>query len=219
MMTSKVNNVLYSFRRCPYAIRARLALAACQIKCELREIKLSAKPAQLLKLSPKGTVPVLYIQDANKVLDESLDIMLWALKQNPSQNWLPKERIKQDEIWALIERNDYQFKPWLDKYKYPDRFPEQSADYYFEQASIHLKPLQLLLQSANCLGGKQYNLTDMAILPFVRQFAAVDRQKFDQNFPILTHWLDGFLASDLFKTVMVKYACWQDSQQKVYFPS
>jgi len=200
-------------------MRARLALTACNLQCELIEIKLASKPKQMLALSPKGTVPVLHFKESGKVLEESLDIMVWALGQNPEQNWLPHNKLKQNEIFKMIELNDHHFKPWLDKYKYASRFPEQSPEYYFQQASVYLKQLESSLHASKCLGGEGYNLADMAILPFIRQFAFVNRELFYQAFPTLARWLDDFLACELFKKVMVKYPVWQEGQQKVYFPA
>tara|TARA_R110002110_G_scaffold415857_1_gene658510 strand:+ start:13599 stop:14201 length:603 start_codon:yes stop_codon:yes gene_type:complete len=199
-------------------MRARLALAYSNIKCELREISLKAKPEVMLALSPKGTVPVLYLPDSKIVLEQSFDIMRWALKQNPTQTWLPENETQQKTILNLVYRNDEEFKPWLDKYKYASRFPEDNPINYFKNASIFLTEIEKHLEKNQYLGGQQVNLADMALLPFVRQFASVDRDLFDKNFPVLVPWLETFLQSDLFKSVMHKYPLWLDGHTTIYFP-
>lgn len=209
--------ILYSFRRCPYAIRARLALAYCGVTCELREVSLKAKPIEMLTLSPKGTVPVLFLPESKKILEQSLDIMLWALKQDQTQSWLIGTEAEQQSILKLIKQNDDEFKPWLDKYKYPSRFPEGDQTQYFENASIFLHDIEGLLDQNRYLGGKQPNLADMAILPFIRQFASVNRTLFNENFPALDPWLEDFLNATLFKKIMTKYAFWCPQQPTVYF--
>jgi glutathione S-transferase len=210
--------ILYSFRRCPYAMRARLALAYCNIKCGLREISLKSKPEEMLVLSPKGTVPVLYLPRSKTVLEQSFDIMLWALEQNPTQTWLTGDKVHQQSILDLIEQNDTQFKPWLDKYKYASRFPEQDPLHYFKNAGLYLKKIEKCLDDNQYLGGEQVNLADMATLPFVRQFASVDRELFDKNHPQLVYWLDTYLSSNIFETVMHKYPIWDPEQTIIYFP-
>src|SRR5690606_22351483 len=124
-----------------------------------------AKPTELLELSSKGTVPVLYLKDENKIIDESLDIMLWALSQYTGQTWLPASQIIQSQIFHLIHQNDCKFKKWLDKYKYAERHPEHSVEYYFDKASEFLSVLEAIIKNNNNLGGENYNLADMAILP------------------------------------------------------
>lgn len=200
-------------------MRARLALAYCNIKCELREVSLKAKPEEMLQLSPKGTVPVLYVENKNLILKQSLDIMLWALQQNKNQQWLPKEASSKQIIFDWIDKNDNEFKPWLDKYKYASRFPEKNQMHYFEQASVFLKLLEQNFRHNRYLGGKRVNLIDMAILPFIRQFASVDRIIFDAYFPKLAVWLDEFLNSPLFKKIMTKHMVWQHQQEIIFFPN
>jgi len=200
-------------------MRARLALAYCNIKCELREVSLKAKPEEMLQLSPKATVPVLYIENKKLILEQSLDIMLWALQQNKNQQWLQKETSSQQIIFDWIDKNDNEFKPWLDKYKYASRFPEQNQMHYFEQASVFLKLLEQNFRHNRYLGGERVNLADMAILPFIRQFASVDRIIFDAHFPKLAVWLDEFLNSSLFEKIMTKYMVWQPQQEVAFFPN
>lgn len=201
--------ILYSFRRCPYAIRARLAIKVSNVQVELREVLLANKPEAMLTCSPKGTVPVLLLPDAT-VIDESLDIMLWALNQHDPQQWLASDSDKQDEINRLVELNETDFKPHLDHYKYAERFPEQSMETYRQQAEAFLLQLEQRLQQNRYLIGNNISLADIALFPFVRQFAHVDKTWFYQSrYKKLQIWLDYFLAEKLFSDVMKKYPRWQ----------
>lgn len=204
--------VLYSFRRCPYAIRSRLALQVSGLPYELREVSLKSKPLEMLAASPKGTVPVLVLPDG-QVIDESLDIMRWALVQHDPQGWLSP---KLDDMLTLIAGNDGEFKHALDRYKYPNRYPLESGGdeqafalaQRFEAASW-LQTLDSRL-SQGWLYGHQASLADMAILPFVRQFAHTDSAWFaEQPWPMLLDWLARFEASGLFEAVMEKHVQWQ----------
>lgn len=208
--------ILYSFRRCPYAIRARLALRRADIHVELREIELKNKPPSMLTASPKGTVPVLITQE-QQVIDESLDIMRWALSQNDPDNWL--ENSTSVQTTKLIEQIDQEFKPWLDKYKYADRHTEHDAKYYRDQCLPFLRQLNESLAANNFLMADKMTLADAAIFPFIRQFAAVDQTWFT-NSPHrhLQAWLDKHLASELFKSVMHKYQPWRaESNNAIIF--
>lgn len=197
--------ILYSFRRCPYAIRARLAIKISNVQIELREVLLADKPKEMLACSAKGTVPVLLLPDGN-VIDESLDIMWWALRQHDPQNWLPDKPSKLDEINHLIEMNDTDFKQQLDHYKYAERFPEQSILIYRQQAEGFLQQLEKKLQQYSYLSGHSISLADMALLPFIRQFANVDKNWFYQTpYRKLQAWLDHLLGENLFRDVMKKY--------------
>ncbi|WP_053121149.1 glutathione S-transferase [Pseudomonas sp. P1.31] len=193
-------NTLYSFRRCPYAMRARMALRYSGVPVEIVEVSLKAKPAEMLAISPKGTVPVL---DADgRVIDESLEIMRWALAQNDPQNWLLDG---DSRIAELIEANDQGFKVDLNCYKYAERYPEQPMEVYGAQGAVFLQRLEGLLQDRDYLLADHPSLADIALLPFVRQFAHVDREWFAQTpYPRLQAWLDNFLASDLFISIMKK---------------
>ncbi|MBT9096801.1 glutathione S-transferase [Methylovulum psychrotolerans] len=204
--------ILYSFRRCPYAMRARLALAYSGIRTELREVALKNKPPELLALSPKATVPVLHLPDGT-VLEESLDIMYWALGQQDPANWLkPADP-------ALIAQNDGEFKYFLDRYKYADRYPDYPMAHYRQQASVFLAVLDNRLQQHPQLSGTDFSLTDAAILPFVRQFAAVDPHWFQHSgYTALQQWLDNFLASEHFHTIMRKYPDWTAASEPQLFP-
>lgn len=196
---------LYSFRRCPYAMRARLAITNARISVEIREIELKHKPEQLLAISPKGTVPVLQLQNG-KVIDESLDIMHWALAQNDPDHWL----FGAEDTKKLIQWNDGDFKYYLDRYKYADRYPEFSESYYRRQAEFFVANLEKKLAQHEYLAGSHFSLADAAILPFIRQFAAVDRQWFiSSDYQYVNQWLNALLTSDLFNSVMIKYPVWQ----------
>jgi glutathione S-transferase len=206
-MTASADPVLYSFRRCPYAMRARLALAASGTRCELREVRLSAKPPAMLAASPKGTVPVLVLPGGT-VVDESLDIMRWALAINDPEGWL--ERDDTD----LIAMNDGPFKHDLNRYKYPERHGADPCAHR-ERGLAFLCELDGRLAGSAQLCGTARGLADAAIMPFVRQFAAVDRGWFDaQPLPHLASWLDGHLRSPLFGTIMLRVPEWSPCDQQ-----
>ena len=191
-------HVLYSFRRCPYAMRARMALRYSGVALSIVEVSLKAKPAAMLAASPKGTVPVLVCADG-RVIEQSLDIMHWALAQHDPDNWL------QGDGSALIEDNDTRFKVLLDRYKYAIRYPEQPMEHYRAQGGEFLQGLERRLALTAYLTGPALSLADVALAPFVRQFAHVDREWFGQApWPHLNAWLERFLASALFASVMVK---------------
>ncbi len=212
--------ILYSFRRCPYAMRARLAIVASGLQVELREVVLRNKPQALRDISPKATVPVLDLHN-QKVIDESIDIMLWALNNNDPNNWLlPADHSKYHLLTTLIENNDGEFKHWLDRYKYADRFPEHSELYYREQAEVTLTKLESLIRENGCLLNTNYTLADIALLPFIRQFSAVDREWFNNApYPNIRKWLDAFCQSTLFSQIMTKYPAWQQGDEVTHFPT
>ena len=216
-MTSKPYPVLYSFRRCPYAMRARLALAVSGQVCELREVVLARKPAALMQASAKGTVPVLVHADG-RVEEQSLDIMLWALRRKDPLHWLPVNAGALMQAMELVARCDGEFKFHLDRYKYPDRHGVSDAAIHREQGGQFLGDLSARL-SAHChLLGEQEGLADMAIAPFVRQFAHTDPAWFArQPWPALQAWLVAFEHSPLFQQVMTKYAPWAPGQAVVLF--
>lgn len=218
-MIDKALPILYSFRRCPYAMRARLAVAQSQITCELREVVLKDKPEQLIALSPKATVPVLETADG-KVIDESIDIAFWALSQNDPAAWYQGLSADQhQQMLALIENNDGEFKYFLDRYKYADRYPEQDQLYYRQQGEKTFARLEQLLTQNGCLLSENWTLADMALLPFVRQFAFVDKDWFDASpYPHLKRWLQDFLDSSLFKSIMPKFPQWHAGDDPLLFP-
>lgn len=193
--------VLYSFRRCPYAMRARLALAVSGIEVETREVTLRAKPAAMLAASPKGTVPVLVLPDGT-VIDESIDIMRWALAANDPEGWLDGDDAE------LIAANDGPFKGHLDRYKYPERFVRDGVDHRAAGLAM-LARLEDRLSGSAFLCGERRTLADAAVMPFVRQFAAVDREWFEGlALPGVRRWLEGWLASALFEGVMIRREVW-----------
>lgn len=209
--------VLYSFRRCPYAMRARLALIASDARCELREVVLRDKPAEMLAASPKGTVPVLVMADG-AVLEQSLDVMLWALRRNDPQRWLQPGVGTLEDMLALIAACDNGFKPQLDRYKYPGRFTD-AEDSARERGARFLRDLEARLSATACLAGAHATLADAALMPFVRQFAMVDPAWFDaQPWPRLHAWLSAWTASDLFARAMPKYAPWKPGEAGIDFP-
>jgi len=210
--------VLYSFRRCPYAMRARMAIAAGGQCCELREVVLRDKPAELLAASPKGTVPVLVDVDGS-VVDQSLDIMLWALRRNDPGGWLQPERATLDEMLALVAECDGDFKQHLDGYKYPERHPGADAAAHRALGALFLLRLDARLADGPCLHGAHAALADFAIAPFVRQFAQVDVGWFDSRpWPRLKAWLAARLDAPVFARSMRKYPPWRSGQPGIVFP-
>ena len=203
---------LYSYRRCPYAMRARMALAYSGIAVEIREISLREKPASLLAISPKGTVPVL--QNDGLVIEQSYDIMKWALKQSDPDQWLSAQTESIIDKW--VEKNDGPFKKLLDQYKYPDRHPDISLEETLSQATASfLGPINEQLTKGTCLLGSKVSLADIAIFPFVRQFAMVNPDWIDQSgLDSLKQWLNQHLESPLFLSVMQKYPTWHDPTQE-----
>jgi glutathione S-transferase len=192
---------LYTYRRCPYAIRSRLALYQAKIDYESIEISLKNKPSDFLTLSPKGTVPVL-VDNNGVVIEESLEIMFWALNKSDPENWISHDNNLSLE---LINENDFNFKKNLDRYKYADRFPEYSKEYYRSQCEIFLNLLNEKLQSKNYLIAERISLADVAIFPFIRQFALVDEEWFlNSKYQKLKKWLQSFTESQMFKDVMKK---------------
>ena len=201
--------ILYSFRRCPYAMRARLAICYAEQKVELREIVLRSKPTEMLAISPKATVPVLQLPDG-QVIEQSFEVMQWALTQHDPAQWWPADLTQQQQIMQLITQNDSTFKAALDRYKYPNRYPEQNPIFYRNQGEQFLCQLDSLLQQQRYLVSDQISVADVAIFPFVRQFAQVDRVWFDQaDYPYLHAWLTEWLDSRLFVQVMQKFPVWQ----------
>ena len=213
--------ILYSFRRCPYAIRARFCLALLGVRVQLREVVLKNKPEALLALGGRSTVPQLLNDDER--YPESLDIIFWALRNSTNnalaeQLW-PTNQITQAKIMAWVTYNDGRFKSCLDRYKYADRYPEHPETFYREKAEVFLRRLDRRLSRRAYLMGEQMTLADIAIFPFIRQFAGVNRVWFD-NSPYLhvQRWLAGFIEGDEFARVMQKLPAWEASQPIVYFP-
>lgn len=198
---------LYSFRRCPYAMRARLGLLFAELQVQLREVVLKNKPPQMLAISPKGTVPVLQLANG-AVIDESADIVNWALTQQDPQGLLDNRLLPQAQ--ALIKQNDGEFKHWLDRYKYADRHPGMSQEEYRLKGEVFLQQLERLLTDNRFLLAEAATVADISIMPFVRQFAHVDREVFYQlPYPKLQQWLQFWLQHPLFVQAMSKYKPWQ----------
>ena len=214
-------NILYSFRRCPYAMRARLALKYAGIKVELREVDLNSPPDALIAISEKATVPVLHLSDG-KIIDESWEIVQWAIKQNDPEAWLGANEENLIATDMLLEINDYSFKQDLDHYKYADRFPEHSMEHYREQGEAFLQELEQRLVENKHLISNKLSIADIALFPFIRQFAMVDKPWFDQApYPKLQQWLQGFLESEreefyIFSSIMQKVDTWKQGDPVVY---
>ena len=203
--------ILYSFRRCPYAIRARLAIHSAGIELELREVLLRDKAPKFLEVSKSKTVPCLQTNDY--ILDESLEIMIWALNINDPKNWLREI----DKSLELIVTCDGPFKNALDRTKYPNRYPDEDAVENRVLASNFLDLIESQLDP--CLFGESFNLADIAILPFIRQFAHIDFDWFlSQPWPKTAQWLENFKTSEMFNSVMKKYPKWEENDPVTLFP-
>jgi glutathione S-transferase len=227
--------ILYSFRRCPYAMRARLActLFLTPQSLELREVVLKNKPQELLAINPKATVPALQLSEeqslerlqANStVINESREIMLWAIEQSALNQTTTELKARylplhlELDIDELIDENDGTFKWALDHYKYADRF-EESEEHYRGLGEIFLGKLEKLLEKNRYLFATEMSFADIAIFPFVRQFAHVDKQWFEQSsYPRLIQWLDILLKSELFASIMEKYKPWNKQEEAIFFP-
>ncbi len=210
--------ILYSFRRCPYAMRARLALLASGIQCELREVVLRNKPAEFLATSPKATVPVL-VTTQGEVIEQSWDIMLWALHQHDPAHWLPSDANVFERGMQLLHRCDGEFKQQLDRYKYPQRHGLEDGTAARDQAMFFLANLESLLTQQRYLFNSNIGIFDAAILPFIRQFAHVDIDWFAaQPLPSVQAWLSDFENSADFKRAMTVYPAWADNSPITVLP-
>jgi len=215
--------ILYSLQNCPYAMRARLAILLAEQAVMLRAITIANKPDHMLTMSPKGTVPVLILEDSadnnegkKRVIDESLDIMLWALNRNDPDNLLysqSPEYLK--EMLVIIEENDKQFKPTLEQYKYARRYHNDDEEHYKQLCEPFIQQLEARLKQHDFLMGSTPSLLDYALLPFIRQFSRVNRQVYLQgSYTHLQKWLNRHLQSRLFSKAMFKYPLWLDSHQE-----
>ena len=208
--------ILYSFRRCPYAMRARLAIKASEIFVEIREIKLKEKPLEFLKVSPKGTVPVL-VTSSGDVLEESIDIINWALNINDPQKWLATGQLSKSKMNQLLNNLENEFKPSLDKYKYPNRFENIDRNFHRDKNLDFLWNLDDLLKKNGALNCSHLSLIDYAIFPFIRQFRNVDDKWFDKfNFNFLKKWLFQIIDSNDFLSIMKKYEKWESTNTPIY---
>ena len=208
--------ILYSFRRCPYCMRAHMALKYSGIKVELREVDLQDYPPQALKISAKATVPVLQLADGT-VIDESWDILKWALTQNDPENWSGKNNEHALDAEILIETNDFSFKEDLDHYKYADRHPEHSEEHYRKACEVFIEELEDMLSENRYLLADELSLADIGVFPFVRQFSLVDKEWFEQApYPRVRQWLNKLINSELFNDVFQKHELWQESAPAIY---
>lgn len=215
MMTLETETlpILYSFRRCPYAMRARMGLMISETKVVLREVILRDKPDAMITASPKATVPVLVLPDGT-VIEQSIDIMRWALAQNDPKQWLEHE----EQANALIDQADGSFKTALDRYKYHTRYEDADPALEQQKALEILKQWDAIIGDKPCFFGAQNGVADFAIFPFVRQFANHDRSWFDaQDIPNIKRWLAEHLTSPLFQSIMHKYPQWHNGDEHVIF--
>ena len=216
MKTNFKYPILYTFRRCPYAMRARFAIRSSQIIVEVREIKLQEKPSEFLKLSPKGTVPVL-ITNSGEVLEESLDIINWALNKNDPDKWLAKGKLESHKIAKLLDDLENKFKPNLDKYKYPNRFSGVDQFLYRDKNLCFLEKLNFYLKKNTSLNCEHLTLLDYAIFPFIRQFRNVDQEWFNKlNFGFLNNWINQIIDSEDFSSIMKKFKKWEPNDVPTY---
>ena len=217
---SQARPILYSFRRCPYAMRARMAITNAEVDCRLREVVLRDKPAEMLDASPKGTVPVIIDIDGT-VIEESLDVMAWAMAKNDSGNWLTPDHGSRADMDALVAECDGPFKSALDRYKYPSRYEDEGSIREAQRALglVFLEKLDTQLEGRAYLFGDRVSYADIAIFPFIRQFANTDRAWFDAlELPRAQTWLAEHLESDLFKRVMPKFPQWKTGDEEPVFP-
>jgi len=207
--------ILYSFKRCPYAMRARLALKLANIQCELREVRLNNKPKHMLEVSPKGTVPILILED--KVIDESIDIINWVLDQNNIfEGNISSEQIITTE--AIIDTFDNKFKYHLDRYKYSNRYENADKKFHQKKCFDILIDVEKLISNENWFFGNKLNKLDISILPFLRQFRIANPDWFDslKEIPKIQKLLYNFLESNYLKQIMVNYKTWDESSEISY---
>ena len=216
------NDILYSFRRCPFAIRVRWALLICEIKVEIREIDLKNKPLDFLNKSKTKTVPIL-IKKNSEVIEESLEIILWAISESKKRNiestYFPYD--KKEDICKIIEENDNEFKYHLDRFKYATRYQNCNKEFHFTNAIKFIKRWNELLTEKKYLFGDTPTIADWCIWPFVRQFKIACESQKKTNFfePSIKYWLDSFENNRDFKSLMYKYELWEPNSRKNYFPS
>tara|TARA_Y100000739_G_scaffold224614_1_gene229300 strand:+ start:486 stop:1136 length:651 start_codon:yes stop_codon:yes gene_type:complete len=207
--------ILYSFKRCPYAMRARLALKLANIQCELREVRLNNKPKHMLEVSPKGTVPILILED--KIIDESIEIINWVLDQNNIfKDNISSEQIKITE--QIINIFDNKFKYHLDRYKYSNRYENADKKFHQKECLDILIDLEKVISDGNWFFGNELNKLDISILPFLRQFRIADPHWFDslKQIPKIQKFLYNFLDSNLLNQIMFSYKVWGASSEISY---
>ena len=209
--------ILFSFRRCPYAMRARIAIKLCSLECEIREINLKLKNKEFLELSPKGTVPVLVLPD-DKIIEESMDIIHWAISNNDPYNLKLKNLEIYNKDMELISIFDNEFKYHLDRYKYNSRYKGINKEEHKYKARDLLVNLNNSLKEKQWLNGENISISDISILPFIRQYRIADIKWFDEKLelPNINRWLDKFLNSKIFNNVMKKYKIWETTDPKIF---
>ena len=209
--------ILFSFRRCPYAMRARIAIKLCSLECEIREINLKLKNKEFLELSPKGTVPVLVLPD-DKIIEESMDIIHWAISNNDPYNLKLKNLEIYNKDMDLISIFDNEFKYHLDRYKYNSRYKGINKEEHKYKARDLLVNLNNSLKEKQWLNGENISISDISILPFIRQYRIADIKWFDEKLelPNINRWLDKFLNSKIFNNVMKKYKIWETTDPKIF---
>ena len=209
---------LYSFRRCPYAMRARLALRLCKIECIIREISLKAKNREFLKVSPKGTVPVLVLPNG-KVLEESLDIINWSLEQNDPNKLKVNDKLTKQINEKYIHLFDSDFKFHLDRYKYSSRYNISNSEIHRNKARNILTEINSMLEGKDYIGGQCMSLLDISILPFVRQYRTADINWFDNHLGLrnINNWVNIFLNTEILASIMTKYKVWEKEDPPILF--
>ena len=209
---------LYSFRRCPYAMRARLALRLCKIECIIREISLKAKNSEFLQVSPKGTVPVLVLPNG-KVLEESLDIINWSLEQNDPNNLKVNDEVTKKINDKYIQLFDKDFKFHLDRYKYSSRYNISNSEIHRNKARNILTEINSMLEGKDYIGGQCMSLLDISILPFVRQYRTADINWFDNHLGLrnINNWVNIFLNTEILASIMTKYKVWEKEDPPILF--
>lgn len=208
--------ILYSFRRCPYAIRARYTLSLLNIKVEIREVVLRNKPEALLALGGRSSVPQMICEQGIRY-PESMDIIRWAMSKKQNANIYSEQQ--ENEIAAWLFQTDHRFKVWLDKYKYADRHPAYSQAYYRSQAERFLRRLESKLSKQAFLLGGEMSMADVLVFPFIRQFRGVDNAWFDQSqYLNVRSWLKQIIEDEAFEKVMIKLPPWQKGDEPRYFP-
>ena len=207
--------ILYSFRRCPYAMRARMAIHISDQRCELREVLLRDKPPSMLQYSAKGTVPVLILQDG-KVIDESLDVIDWALNLNDPDDWQRSKDTKKTK--ELIKINDGEFKYHLDRYKYSKRYDNEDPEFHRKKCLKFIESVNNELNNSKYIFDDNISYADIVLLPFIRQFRIADIEWFDSlPYNNLKKWLSGFLDSTLLNSIMKKYDLWKEGDKSIVF--
>ncbi len=207
--------ILYSFRRCPYAMRARMAIHISGQKCEIREVLLRDKPPSMLEYSAKGTVPVLILQDG-KVIDESLDVIDWALNLNDPEDWQRSKYTKKTK--ELIKINDGEFKYHLDRYKYSKRYDNEDPEFHRKKCLKFIESVNNELNNSKYIFDDNISYADIVVLPFIRQFRIADIEWFDSlPYDNLKKWLSSFLDSSLLNSIMKKYDLWQEGDSLIIF--